>query len=124
MHLSSLRNNLRIEAGGITPERFGERRVEMCSGATSSQKQKIQLNRGGSSCAAFTKVFAFAAGIVMWASFGLVQQAMTSGPYKTSKTAKIGGARGFARGMRLSPSSLNSLEESCAKTATRRNSRF
>jgi hypothetical protein len=88
MHLSSLRNNLRIAAGGITPGRFGERRVGVCSGTTGSQKQKIQLNREGSSCAAFIKVSAFAAGIVTWASFGLVQQAMTSGPYKTSKTAK------------------------------------
>src|SRR3979490_2413512 len=90
MHLSSLRNNLRIAAGGITPERFGERRVGVCSGTTSSQKQKIQLNREGSSCAAFTKVFAFAAGILMWASFGLAQQSMSPGPYKASKTAKVG----------------------------------
>jgi len=36
-----------------------------------------------------------AATIVLFASFGWVQQASTAGPYKVLKTAKVGGAGGF-----------------------------
>src|SRR5882757_3862993 len=87
MHLSSLRNNLRIAAGEITPGRFGERRVGVCSGTTSCQKQKIQLNPGGGS---LPKYLDLQQASSCGASFGLAQQSISPGPYKASKTAKVG----------------------------------